>query len=43
MDFTHELCGGSDHPCLVLHGEIDLAVRDEFRASLSHAVGLRTL
>lgn len=43
MDFTHELRDGSDHCCLVLHGEIDLAVRDELRASLRHAVASNRL
>jgi anti-anti-sigma factor len=40
MDFTHELCTGSTYPRLVLHGEIDLAVRDELRVTLRRAVGL---
>ncbi|HEY3010362.1 MAG TPA: STAS domain-containing protein [Micromonosporaceae bacterium] len=40
MHFIHELSADSGHACLVLRGEIDLAVRDDFRATLKHAVGL---
>jgi anti-anti-sigma factor len=40
MTLVHELRTKADWSCLVLHGEIDLAVREELHAVLQHAVGL---
>lgn len=40
MNLVHELCTASDHSCLVLHGEIDLAVREDLDHVLQHAVAL---
>jgi anti-anti-sigma factor len=38
MNLTYELRADSRDRRLVLHGEIDLAVRDELRAILEHAI-----
>ena len=40
MNLVHELRTASDRSCLVLHGEIDLEVREELNHVLQHAVGL---
>jgi anti-anti-sigma factor len=40
MSFAHELRTASDHSCLVLRGEIDLAVRKDLDHVLQQAVGL---
>jgi anti-anti-sigma factor len=40
MNLIHELRTASDQSCLVLHGEIDLAVREELDHVLQHAVAL---
>jgi anti-anti-sigma factor len=40
MKLSYELRSGPDHPCLVLHGELDLAVRDQLHAILQRAIGL---
>jgi anti-anti-sigma factor len=38
MNLVHEQRTASDQSCLVLHGEIDLAVREELDHVLQHAV-----
>jgi anti-anti-sigma factor len=40
MSLIHELRIRPDHCCLVLHGEIDLAVREELNQVLQHTVRL---
>src|SRR4029450_10527571 len=40
MNLVHELRTTSGRSCLVLHGEIDLAVREALDHVLQHAVGL---
>lgn len=40
MDFAYELSVTTGCGCLMLHGEIDLAVRDELRALLFFAIDL---
>lgn len=40
MNLVHQLRTVPDRSCLVLHGEIDLAVREELDATLRHAVGM---
>jgi anti-anti-sigma factor len=40
MNLVHELRTKSNQSCLVLHGEIDLVVREELDDVLQHTLGL---